>query len=200
VVVGLVPAKEPICLPDVSSVLEFGPGRGSTKTLIEHFGIEHLGVGIDPRYPCDIKQTIKDFTSERTFDMVCSFQTLEHNPLETLPEYLAKFRDLSNRYVYISVPYSARWISLLFNINLKKKINFKKIFLWTFRKTKPRDPDVAAYAKQADPYAPHWWEVGDKRFSKRDMLRVIQECGLAVVKHFHNPIFPYHLFYLLEKR
>lgn len=192
-------AKEPICRPDVHSVLEFGGGRNVTKALIEHFGIRHVDVDFnDKRYSPDIVSTIADFETDERFDMVCCFQALEHNPVEELPVYLKKFKTLSKRYVYISVPYSERWISIILNFNVKKWLSFDKVRLFTFGKTKKRNPDIAAYKKLENKHSPHWWEVGDKNFSKKDMRRVISESGLRILNEHHNPMFPYHLFYLLE--
>ena len=48
-------------------------------------------------------------------------------------------------------------------------------------------------------YNPHWWEVGDKNLSKKDFSNLIKSVDLKIVKSFHNELFPYHLFYLLEK-
>lgn len=50
--------------------------------------------------------------------MVSAFQVLEHNPLFELKDHLIKMKSLSNKYIYISVPYSGRWMSFNFDLNL----------------------------------------------------------------------------------
>lgn len=100
-------AKEPICLEDVHSVLEFGTGRNVTKALVEHHGIKHTSVDFNEElFMPDVVETIESYESDEKHDMVCAFQVLEHGPKEELVTRLKKFKRLSNKYVYISVPCS----------------------------------------------------------------------------------------------
>ena len=59
---------------------------------------------------------------------------------------------------------------------------------------------IEQYKLRADKHNPHWWEVGDKNLRKKDFSTLIENSGLKIVKSFHNEFFPYHLFYILEKK
>ncbi len=189
----------PACLPDVQSVLEFGPGRGLMGTILKSYGLKYfcsdvVDYGANPDYP----YAIKDFPEDQKFDLVCAFQTLEHNPPEDFQVHLQKMCDISSKYVYISLPYYGRWFSANFGLNLPKiNRNFVKIFScerW-LKKERPIDK----YRTSQTPYAHHWFEVGDKGFSKTDIKEYGAKCGLNQIRSFHSSSLPYHYFILFEK-
>ena len=195
-------ASEAIVNPNIISMLEFGIGRGSTLALVKHFGVKHTGVDFnDKLFQPDHVSTILDYEDESKYDIVCAFQVLEHNPLPSLKDHLSKMKSLTNKYVFISVPYSGRWMSFNLNFNLfpsrfgraSKSIvfTFPRLFL---KKKRP----IEEYLKREDKYNPHWWEIGDKGFSKKDFNSLVESLDLSISKSFHNEYFPYHLFYLLE--
>lgn len=195
-------AREAIVNPDISSMLEFGIGRGSTLALVKHFGVKHTGVDFnDELFKPDHVSTILNYEDNIKYDMVSAFQVLEHNPLFELKDHLIKMKSFSNKYVFISVPYSGRWMSFNFDFNLfpsrfgraSKSIvfTFPRLFL---KKIRP----IEEYLKREDKYNPHWWEIGDKEFSKKDFHILVNSIDLEINKSFHNEFFPYHLFYLLE--
>ena len=190
----------PLSLNQVKTVLEFGPGRGTSQAILKHLNLKVTTVDFNKNFSPDFIDTIISFDSKKKFDIVCAFQVLEHNPIETIKEHLIKLRNFSNKYVYISVPYSGRWISLNLEMNFMptKLGRWRKNILITwprfFRKTRP----IEKYKLRKDKYNPHWWEVGDKQMTKKDFARLIQDSDLKIEKTFHNEFFPYHLFYLLK--
>lgn len=189
----------PICSPDVKSILEFGPGRGLFGLIARYFGHEYCGVDVDTsRGEVDVESTIKDFQTDKKYDLVCAFQTLEHNPPEDLLVHLKKMAELSSKYVFISLPYSGRWISFCINVNVPKiQRMFKTVFAWDRLLRRPRP--VEKFRSDPNPFQYHWFEVGDKGFSKADLRSVACEAGLKTVKDFHSVTFPYHYFMLFEK-
>lgn len=191
-------AREALLKDDVASVLEIGLGRGINKALLEHFGLRHVGVDVQPQFEPDHLSTLDTFQTDERFDLVCAFQMLEHNPVETLPDHLRRMASFSNKYVYISVPYSGRWISVNLNVNWWRWA-FTRNWSWYFNRAEPKVRPLEEYRKRPDKHNPHWWEVGDRDFSKERMREVVAESGLRIEKEFHNDYFPYHLFYLLVK-
>ena len=154
----------------IKSVLEFGTGRNVSKAIIEHFNINHHSVDFDnKRFIPDEISTILEYKTNRRYDIVCAFQVLEHNPIETIKNHLIKMTSLSKKYVFISVPYSGRWISINMEMNFMPSRfgRWKKTILITwpriFKKTRP----IEKYKLRKDKYNPHWWEVGDKNLSKK---------------------------------
>ena len=195
-------AREAIINPKINSMLEFGIGRGSTLVLVKHFGVKHTGVDFNEElFKPDHVSTILNYEDNNKYDMVSAFQVLEHNPLFDLKDHLIKMKSLSNKYVFISVPYSGRWMSFNFNFNLfpSKFGSASKSIVFTFPRLflKKKRP-IEEYLKREDKYNPHWWEIGDKGFSKKDFSMLVDSIGLEINKSFHNEFFPYHLFYLLE--
>ena len=89
-------------------MLEFGIGRGCTSAIIKHFKIKHVGVDFNEELFPDHVSTILNYRDKNKYDIVCAFQVLEHNPLESVKSNLKKMMNLSNKYVYISVPYNCR--------------------------------------------------------------------------------------------
>lgn len=187
-------AKEAIVRPDVHSVVEFGPGRGVTGALVEHFEIDYLGVDVDSvRFRPDEVSTVLDFDADRTFDMVCAFQVLEHQPFEELEDHLLKLRDISETYVYISLPFAGRYVGLTLNVAAPKvHRKIKRARAWRRLNPQSRTPDDA----RTDVYNPHYWEVGDEQVPKQRMRRILDECGLDIIDEFHNPLHPKHIFYM----
>ncbi len=186
----------------IKKVLEFGGGNNSLKALVTNYNKTHLDVDFDDVYfKPDIVSTILDFKTNETFDVVCAFQVLEHNPKETIKEHIKKMASLSKKYVFISVPYSGRWASINFNFNFMptKLGRWNKTLLFTWPRILKKIRPTEKYNKRKDKYNPHWWEVGDKELSKKRFKEIITSTGLKISKSFHNEYFPYHIFYLLEK-
>ena len=187
----------------IKTVLEFGTGRNVSKALIEHFNIDHHYVDFDnKRFIPDEVSTILEYKTDRRYDIVCAFQVLEHNPIETIKDHLIKMNSLSNEYVLISVPYSGRWISINMEMNFMPSRfgRWRKTILITWPRIFKKSRPIEEYKKRNDKYNPHWWELGDKNLSKMIFKNIITEAGLKIKKQFHNEYFPYHYFYLLLKK
>ena len=187
----------------IKTVLEFGTGRNVSKALIEHFNIDHHSVDFDnKRFIPDEVSTILEYKTDRRYDIVCAFQVLEHNPIETIKDHLIKMNSLSNEYVLISVPYSGRWISINMEMNFMPPRfgRWRKTILITWPRIFKKSRPIEEYKKRNDKYNPHWWELGDKNLSKMIFKNIITEAGLKIKKQFHNEYFPYHYFYLLLKK
>lgn len=190
-------AKEIIHRPDIHSVLEFGSGRNLTKAIIEHFGIRHLSVDVSDRFYPDIVSSIEEFSTDEKFDIVCAFEVLEHNPFEKFEGLLLKMKSFSKKYVYISLPFSGRWFSIQMNVNLPKVLT-RKVFSFSMNRLRKKIKPIQEYMLREDKYNPHWWEVGDKKTPQKRVVQIIEKCGLELIESFHNPTFPYHLFFLLK--
>lgn len=193
-------AREVILNPEIKTMLEFGTGRNLTKAIVEHYGIKHKSVDFDnERFFPDEVSTILDYNDKKKYDVVAAFQVLEHNPIEKLESHLLKMKKLTNKYMYISLPFSGRWISFSFFFNLFPKIAFQKNvnFNWErkiFKKVRP----IETLIKRKDKYNAHWWEIGDKNLSKNQFKKLLKKNNINIVKSFHNDYNPYHIFYLLE--
>jgi hypothetical protein len=146
----------------------------------------------------DFNYPIENFPLGQKYDLVCAFQTLEHNPVEKLGPHLKKMADLSNKYVFVSLPYSGRWISIKLNVGLPGFRRNLSLTLPWYRLTPPKRP-IDQYRVSKTPYSHHWFEIGDEGMKKDDLKKLAIANGLKVSKEFHVGAFPYHYFVLFEK-
>jgi len=189
---------------DVQSVLEFGGGRDVTKALSRYMGIQHTSVDIGDIFYPDVNSGIMEYQFEgREYDMVCSFQCLEHNPIEDLDSLVPHMIQFTKKYFYLSVPYRGYWFSL--NVSLRlPKISLKKNLVITPDWLSGRRIDTEKIRKRVKDHPeqyhlPHWWEVGMPGLKKRDFINKIEGYGVSCVDAQHNPIFPHHWFLMFEK-
>ncbi|WP_085908920.1 methyltransferase domain-containing protein [Kiloniella majae] len=191
-----------ILLPDVKSVLEFGSGRDISSSLIKHFGITHHSVDVSDRFFPDTVSSIADYPFEgETHDFVCSFQCLEHNPLEEVSALVQHMAQFTNKYLYFSLPYSGGWFSLSLSLRLPK-FSLQKSFYKTFDSLGGRRINTEPFYKRPENqrYDPHWWEVGRPGTSKKHIVKMFEDCGLKLNQSHHNSLFPHHIFLLFEKK
>lgn len=187
---------------DIYSVLEFGGGRDLTRTIARHFGIDYTSVDISDDFFPDVKSSIIDFeNSGKTFDLVCSFQCLEHNPWEETQELIAHMSKFTHRYLYLSVPYSGAWFSLSFSVRLPK-LSFSKRFCRVFDGLGGGSIDVAKLRirPKEEKHLAHWWEVGRPGLSRKRFVHEVEGHGFKLLKAEHNKLFPHHFFTLFEKQ
>ena len=167
-------------------------------------GINHINVDVSNRFFPDVNKSILEYEfNGNEYDMVCSFQCLEHNPLQELDILIPHMMKFTRKYFYISVPYDGSYFSLNLKIRLPK-INISKSFTlvpnWLVN-PKINEQKLLDRIKtnSEDKYSPHWWEVGQKDLSRRQFLLKLENYGLTAIDVFHNKEFPNHLFYLLVK-
>lgn len=188
-------------LPDVRTVLEFGGGRNLTRTICRYYGIEHYSVDVSDRFYTDYVSTINDFEKDGCmYDLVCSFQTLEHNPLEEQKKLIENMKRFTKKYLYVSLPYSGGWFSFALNVKLPKiNIAFMKyITLFGLGGRRINDEPFRKLSASKR-YSPHWWEVGRPGVPKRRIIKMYEDCGLKLLDSRHSPLFPHHYFLLFEK-
>lgn len=195
-------AAPAILRPDVHSVLEFGGGRDITRSLARHFGVEYLSVDISDRFFPDVKSSINEypFTGEK-YDLVCSFQCLEHNPWDEAMELVAHMAQFSKKYVYLSVPYNGGWFSFSCSLRLPK-LNWQKNFYSVFDSLGGGAIDVETLKARPPErkHSAHWWEVGRPGLSRRKFISAVEKNGLKLLHSHHNPLLPMHLFLLFQKQ
>ncbi len=182
-------------------MLEFGSGRNLTKFITGFLGLSHTAVDVSDRFRPDHVSSILDFPfRDRKYDLVCSFQCLEHNPLEQLDDLIAHMVQFTSRYLYVSLPYAGSWFSFSFNIRIPK-------FHFSVRKYVVSDLvggrriDVRPLRSRPPErfHSPHWWEVGRPGTRKRTVIAKFESHGLKLVDQYHNVFYPNHVFFLFER-
>ena len=186
---------------DVQSVLEFGSGRNLTKFISEYLGISHTSVDVSGRFSPDYVSSILAFPfMDQKYDLVCSFQCLEHNPPEELDDLIAHMVRFTNRYLYVSLPYAGSWFSFSVNFRIPKLggstngcfvtdlVGGRKIDVRPLR-SRPRERFHSA----------HWWEVGRRGSRKKAVIARFVRHGLRLMDSYHNVFYPQHVFFLFER-
>ena len=186
---------------DVHSVLEFGSGRNLTKFITEYLGLSHTAVDISEKFRPDHVSSILDFPfEEQKFDLVCSFQCLEHNPLEQLDGLIAHMVQFTNKYLYVSLPYAGSWFSFSFDVRIPKfHISVDKYFVSDLiggRRINARP----YYSRPPERFhSAHWWEVGRPGTRKKTVIAQFERHGLRLIDSYHNVFYPHHVFFLFER-
>ncbi len=176
--------KEVINLSPVN-ILEIGVGDGVFGQYIKNntkIGYKNLDIAEDlnPDYVgsvCDIP--VKD----GVFDLVCAFQVLEHLPYCDFGKALMEMRRVASNNVIISLPHFGPPIKFMFKFPFIQEIKVA---------TKLKLPLEHTFNGQ------HYWEIGKKGYSKRDVRREIEKY-FRIIKEFVPFENQYHRFFILKK-
>jgi hypothetical protein len=190
----------------VNSVLEVGPGGGTFKLLMAHQGYEVLTTDISSNFEPDFLGDFREIEINRKFDLVAGFEVLQHMRYSEFVPNLLKMAELSNRYVFVSLP--AQIHAFNFRVRLPRLFAPSKLGLGRFQRWSslgvnwewPRATDIPEerYADREDHWNPHFWEVGRKSYPKRRIIRDVQASGLRLRWHGHSEIHPFHYFVMME--
>ena len=185
---------------NVQSVLEFGSGRNLTKFINEYLGVSHTSVDISDRFCPDHVSSILDFPfKNRTYDLVCSFQCLEHNPLEQLDDLIAHMVRFTDRYLYVSLPYARSWFSFSFNLRIPKfHAAVKGCFVSDLLGGRKIDVRLLRSRPPERFHSAHRWEVGRPGTRKKTVVAQFERHGLKLIDSYHNVFYPHYIFFLFE--
>lgn len=194
--------KEILELPKskVSSILEVGPGNGIFESLLSNFPYKLTTVDINPDNSPDIVCDILNSPiRNKMFDMVVCFQMLEHLPYKYFSQIIKILSSIAKNYVFISIPYQSNSFSIsirsrLVNRFLSRFSGERNFFLPI--RLPVKDIDEQKMMQRKDKHNPHYWEAGRKSFPIERIIEDMKSNGLAILKRFHNPDFPYHYFIL----
>lgn len=188
-------------LKDIKSVLEIGPGEGFCAKNLRELGYEYHTLDFETAHEPTIKANFQELDpnliTER-YDMTCAFQVLEHFPYHEFTEHIQVLRELSKKYVFISLPYSCRGFSFKINLQNGQNSRITKTFDFYLATNLPNRKYREDF-KQEFPWAVHYWEIGRKGFSMNKILHDIKESGLKIERKFHSPN-PFHYFILCQKQ
>ena len=195
------------------SILELGIGSGICAVNLKNLGFSVTTFDGQKENNPDIIGDIKDFCGKdyvNKFDLICSFQTLEHIPYIDSLKVLQEFKKAKPKYIFFSVPHHIKTFKLSLELpKIKKTKNSffnKLIWRWNygfsltlkfkFRKAKNRVYKKGVHEKF--PYAIHHWELGRNKLSISHFIKDLKKLGFTIKSHFPNEEYHYHHFFLLE--
>lgn len=193
--------------PDGQTLLEVGPGGGFFKLLMDALGYTVLTADIREEFQPDFLGDFRTLEFDRTFDAVVAFEVLQHMPYSDFGPSLSKMAELSDRYVYLSLPSQVH----SYSISVRLPDYLLRKFLRRFRDGKlslsvhmerPHAPDILPerWDGRPDFWNPHYWEVGRRSYPKKRVLGDIRRSGLHILSEVHSRTYPYHYFILCDKR
>ncbi|MCL2063628.1 MAG: class I SAM-dependent methyltransferase [Candidatus Cloacimonetes bacterium] len=169
-----------------NSVLEIGTGMGILRAILKNV----LDINIDS---IDINETLKpDFIGsvvslpfpDKSYEVVCCFQVLEHLPFEDFEKGLSELFRVAEKAVIISLPNARK----LFRIHISIR-NINLVIKSFFLKKKSTN---------------HFWEINLKGYAEKKIKQKINEIalqyGFLMKKNYRVFDIPFHHFFVLEKK
>jgi len=184
---------------NVETVLEVGPGENFIQEYMKSLGIEYDTMDIIPESNPTYLSSLENFELsclKFKYDLVCSFQMLEHSEYSNFSSNLEKLRKMSTKYVFLSLPYSCNKFSIKVNIQLGQNKIFSKMLQLIFPTNKANRVYREEY-KTEFPWAVHHWEIGRKGYLKKKVMNDIRASGLKIIDTFHSEN-AFHYFILAE--
>lgn len=169
-------------------VLEIGPGPGFFKAIAEKIGIRVETLDLDPELaPDHIASVLELPFGDKSFDVVCAFQMLEHLPFEHSLKALQEMIRVSSKAVIISLPDAAtRWP---FSIHIPK-IGVVKVLI----------PKLRLFVKEHKFDGEHYWEINKAGYELRKVTSaLLKNASVRLLRTYRVHEYSYHRFYVLEK-
>ncbi|HEY0908357.1 MAG TPA: class I SAM-dependent methyltransferase [Candidatus Paceibacterota bacterium] len=168
-----------------SSVLEVGVGDAVIGNYIrDNTDIKYTSIDVAADVNPDVIGSVLALPFEdKSFDVVCAFEVLEHIPFESFDKAISEMSRVAKGRVLVSVPHFGPPIKFLIKIPFLPELSFAvKI---------PYHP-VHKWNGQ------HYWELGKKGYSKRAVIEIMSKYGKVISEYvpFENQ---YHHFFILEK-
>ena len=119
---------------------------------------------------------------DKTFDVAMCFQTLEHFPFSMFLSNLLELCRVAQK-IIISIPDKTVSKREILKHRFYKHAGFPKE--WSNYKERPLDKE-------------HFWEIGDEQITVEEVIAVIKQSNMIVIKHFRNNLYIYHHFFTLQ--
>jgi ubiquinone/menaquinone biosynthesis C-methylase UbiE len=165
------------------SFLNVGSANFILKQLLEKQNRSVLDLDIDFLTKPDIIGALPFLPfPDKSLDVVMCFQMLEHLPFNNLGSCIKEIKRIAKEYILLSLPDRTR-----------SKSQIAMYFIYRILK----HPLYWRKYQLIPIFKEHFWEIGHSNITEDTLLCVIRKEGLEVVKHFRNPYYSYHHFFVL---
>ena len=168
------------------NILEIGCGAKITSQILASEGIQVKTLDIDPLNNPDILGSATNMPLENnSFDCVCAFQVLEHMPWENSLASIGEMKRVAKKNLVLSLPNQLNAWS--YSIDLPFFGNISGFV---------RNPRSLPLPNKYD--GRHYWEVGNKGFSYKEIIKNITYSEFKLIKEFRINQNTYHHFFVFE--
>ncbi|ERS11286.1 hypothetical protein Q673_11160 [Marinobacter sp. EN3] len=171
------------------TTLEIGPGPGLFKAVAAGFGLKVQTLDIAEDLKPDIVASATDMPLEdKSYDVVCSFQMLEHIPFKMSLDALKEIARVSGKHIVISLPDA--------EIQWSYSLHVPKLGTKTIQMKKP-----LVKAKEHVFDGEHHWEINKKGYELTTVQAEIEKAvsGFKLEKTYRVPENPYHRFFVFTR-
>jgi ubiquinone/menaquinone biosynthesis C-methylase UbiE len=168
------------------SILEVGVGDKTFGSFLKNnTSISYTSVDVAPDLMPDVLGSVTSLPFEdKSFDVVCVFEVLEHLPYDDFDKSLKEIYRVSKKYVVISLPHFGPRFQIFIKIPLIPELRIS----WK----------VPFYKKHVF-NGEHYWEIGKKGYSLNKIIGDLEK-KFKVIKNFVPFESQYHHFFVLEKK
>ncbi|MCW9057755.1 MAG: class I SAM-dependent methyltransferase [Gammaproteobacteria bacterium] len=171
-------------------VLEVGPGSGMFKVVAEKFGLNVDTLDISEDLNPDIVASATEMPiADNSYDLVCSFQMLEHLPIEMSLAAFKEMARVSRNTLVISLPDAEPcWPYSIYIPRVgQKSFHIKNPFL----KIKKHEFD-----------GEHYWEINKKGYELNSIQKWLLDAaqGFELANTYRVPEIPYHRFFIYKRK
>jgi SAM-dependent methyltransferase len=167
------------------SIVEIGVGSNILRPILEREGISYTSVDVAEDLVPDIQASVEALPlGDKTADVVCAFEVLEHLPFSKFETALSELLRVARKGVILSLPHYGPPLKLSFKLPFLRE---KRIAI------KLHHPVKHVFNGQ------HFWEIGKRGYAPREVRRVIEKQA-KVVREYVPHDNQYHHFYVLTAK
>jgi len=172
-----------------NSVLEVGIGSGFVKRFLKELGVNVVTADADPRLRPDTVANLPELPfADRSFEVACCFEVLEHMPYDQFSKCLAELKRVAGSWVLLSLPDVTPYARVRLDWGFKRTL-FRRFFDLSRRK-----PPVHQFDGE------HYWEIGKRGTALPQVSLAIKAVGFVDVTTFRVEEDPWHRFFRCRVR
>ena len=170
-------------------ILEIGVGSGFTSWFLKERGAMVTTLDILPHLRPDVAGSVLYLPfRDNSFGAVACYEVLEHLPFECFATALAEIQRVCRRHAIISLPDATRVYRIAGRL---PKIGQFELMI-PFPSVIPKPPAPGG--------TQHFWEIGRRGTLLRKVRTEIMAAGFRVHKTYRVPEYPFHRFFVAEKK